>query len=90
MGKLIEGATGKRPTGKQVGELLDRGSAAWNAGRPSFVWRQDATGMLDQETVNDAIDGLLEIGWRLEHTALSLNTIGPNTEVGLFVFLRSR
>lgn len=43
---------------------------------------------MNEKGLNDAIDGILRMGWTLHSTALSFNTVAMNKEVGLFTFLR--
>ena len=84
---ILKAMGGSWPMPEHVEKVVARAAKAKAEGRRAFVWRQIATSGLSEEGLNDALDQILEMGWRLESTALSFNTVGMNTEVALFVFL---
>lgn len=85
---LLKAARGNWPGPEHVAKTLELGRQAWESGRPSFVYRQIATSGLSEEGLNDALGGLLKIGWVLHSHSMVFNQTGLNTEVAMFVFLR--
>jgi hypothetical protein len=85
---LMKALKGNWPEPEHVVATLERAKAAWDADRASFVYRQSATSYLSEEGLNDALDGILDLGWQLHSTSLAYNQTGLNVEVALFVFVR--
>jgi hypothetical protein len=79
---------GEWPLAESVPGIVERARRAWDEQRPSFVYRQVATSGLSQDGLNDVIDALLRMGWRIGGTALTFNTVGMRMEVGLYTFVR--
>ncbi len=85
---VLKGLGGEWPQPEHVKRKVEQAEQAWNDGLLCFVYKQIATSGLSEEGLNDALDGILRIGWVLHSTALSFNTVGMNKEVALFTFLR--
>lgn len=85
---LLKALGGTWPGPEHVRQVVERAAAAKADGRLSFVWRQEATSHLNDEGLNDALDGILGLGWLLHSVAMTMNTVAMDTEVALFVFVR--
>lgn len=79
--------TGVSP--EQVAEAIATAQSAWDNDRLVHLYMPGALTGLDSEGLGEAVDAIIRIGWRLQSTALSMQTTGPNRQQALFVFVRT-
>jgi hypothetical protein len=85
--KLSAKVTGVSP--EQVEKELAAARRAWDAGRLAHVYMPTALATFEADGIDEALNGILEIGWKLHSTAMGTTTVGPNMQHAMFVFLRS-
>lgn len=75
-----------------ITRVVDAATEAWSTGSPSFAHRLNLTttsSKNDEDRILDgAIAGVLSVGWTLHSAAPYIQTIGPNHEMVLLVFVR--
>lgn len=72
-------------------KAIEASRAAWDEGRRHFVHELRAASSTKNDfgnTVGLAIDGIVDVGWRLHSVTPFVNTLGPNNKEVLLTFER--
>lgn len=74
----------------QINAAVQRAQKAWSENKKCLVWRHQAFTNLNDDALTEILDRILTIGVVLFDTAMVFNTVGLNTEVAMFTFLRPK
>jgi hypothetical protein len=72
----------------RLAHSITEARAAWDDGRPTFVYRYAAPKGWDSGVLNEALNEIVEVGWQLTHFSTHQSTQMLNAEVAIAVFER--